>query len=215
MNSMAWSKPILRRPGGSERGAALVVALALLFALTGLTALVVPLVSLETQIVANHVRAARMQYAAEAALERAIQDLGAIPDWDLVLSGARVSPMRGVGTVVALADGSRLDLQLLTNTPSIVGPGTPADPRDRRWRLFLRAPFAELAGSPRGDMRVVVVWVADDAGDGDENIVADANEMLLLHAACLGPHLAQRAVRALVRRREGGWVEAVSWEILR
>ena len=73
---------------GSTRGIALVVTLLALLVLVALTGALIPLTSSETAISAHHRRAAQTLYAAEAALEWALQELQPVDSWDACWRGA-------------------------------------------------------------------------------------------------------------------------------
>ena len=78
------------RPGRlrDERGSALVVALLSLLLLTALGLALTLTTTTETAIAANQRMGQEVMNAADSAIERAMQDLLAVPDWNRVLSGA-------------------------------------------------------------------------------------------------------------------------------
>ena len=195
----------------TDRGAVLVVVLVVLVALSGLAAAIVPLTTTEIAISADHRRAVQMHYAAESAVEYAIQELGMVADWHAALQG-RLTSQRGASGAVRLADGTVVDLA--SGNPATTGrvPLFNRDPSRLRWQLFLHAPFDQLTDHATEGVLHVVVWIADDGGERDGDPLIDTNGTVVLHAACFGPAGAQRAVRVTARRRADGWVEAVSWE---
>lgn len=195
-------------------GFGLVVAMLVLVALYGLGAAIVPLATTETLIAANHRRAVQMLYAAEAGAERALDELRDVSDWSLVLAGRRVSSLPPTHAELRLADGRRLDLKAPNVAPAMDAGGR-TDDNASRWRLFLDASFDELVDRDVTGVLRVAVWVADDPSDGDGDPTLDSNRTLVVHAACFGPGLAQRAVRVTARRRAAEWVEAVSWATMR
>ena len=72
-----------------ERGAALIIALMSMMLLTALAAAVVMVTNTETMISANHRNSQEALYAADAAVERIVQDLLMTPRWNDVLAGTR------------------------------------------------------------------------------------------------------------------------------
>src|SRR5262245_55310255 len=100
-----------------DSGAALVIALMVMFLLTALGTALVLNTSTEVAIAANFRISEEALYAADAAAERALADLQASTDWDSVLSGASPStfidgPPTGVRR---LAGGTTIDLTGVTN----------------------------------------------------------------------------------------------------
>ncbi len=190
------------------------VVLMVLLALSGLTTAIVPLTTTEMAISQDHRRAVQMHYAAESAAEYAIQELAAMADWRAALRG-RLMSQRAAERTLRLADGTVVDLRS-GNTPTLIrGSGFGRDQPTVPWQLFLSVPFHGFTGQDEGGVLHVVVWIADDAGDGDGDPLIDVNGTVVLYAACFGPARAQRAVRVTAHRRAVGWVEAVSWEVVR
>ena len=192
----------------SERGTGLV--LALLFVV--LTAAVVAAVSIASRMesmIASHFRAGQEAlYAAEGAISLAIRDLGAIADWDTVLTGA---------TVGSQTHGASIGSRRLPGGDLVVlccGPGSLTGEVQQRadwgrswagdtpqWVLFSWGPVAAWLPAGRIQSPVfVAVWISDDPGDGDGNPAADNNDVLQLHAHALGPAGGRRVVEAMVQR---------------
>lgn len=203
-----------RRRLRSDEGIALVVVLVLLVALLGLTSSIVPLTTLEMTVSANHRRSTQMQYAAEAAVEHAVQELVDIADWGSVLRGQRVSRL-GSATGVEMADGQILDTASGGAGGAGRGPSRAGSPHGRRWQIFLLATFDDIVGFETDGLLHVAVWLSDDIGDPDNDVLRDANETVVLYGACFGPAGAQRAVRVSVHRREAEWVEVLTWRVVR
>ena len=110
------------RPGrlGDERGSALVVALLSLLLLTALGLALTLTTTTETAIAANQRMGQEVMNAADSAIERAMQDLLAIPDWNRVLSGAEQSSFvdGGPGGSRTLPDGRTINLTEIANLAS-------------------------------------------------------------------------------------------------
>src|SRR4051812_41072961 len=100
-----------------EDGVALMVAMMAMLLMSALGTALVLTTSSETAIASNFRHASEAFYAADAALEIAMEDLATAPDWNPILSGAVQSAfVDGLPTGSrALADGSTLDLGGLVN----------------------------------------------------------------------------------------------------
>ena len=201
----------------NSRGAALIVTMMALLMLVALTGALMPLTSSETAIAANHRLAVQSLYAAEAVLERAIRELEAVPSWDDVLAGRRRATLWDGPTTRSLADGAVLDLNAAADALADAGAGRSGAGRGLRWRLYAHGPLgAVLPQDPTGGLLHAAVWVADDPDDGDGDPLRDANGLLMLHAAAVGPALAQRAVQATLARPAADTRPVVTaWTIVR
>jgi hypothetical protein len=191
-----------------ERGAALLVALALVLLLLAIGGAVSVASRTETLIAANFRQAREGVYAAEGAVAVAVRDLGEAADWSAVLSGAAASSftdgaaigtrtLPGGGTVVLCCGPSSLtgEVQRRAHAGRSWGDDTP------QWQIFAWGPVSQWLPAGRIDSAMyVVVWVADDTADGDGNPAADANGIIEVHAHALGPGGGRRVVEALVGR---------------
>lgn len=219
-----------REPGRHERGAALLLAVILVLVVGALAAAVSITTRTETLISANFRQGRETLHAAEGALALAIRDLAGIPDWSAVLTGAAASSFTDGaaigsrrtpgGDVVVLCCGAGSlteGVQQRVHGTRSWGADTPD------WQIFAWGPVAGWL--PAGRIRAaiyVVVWVADDPGDGDGNPAADSNGMVHLHAQAIGPLGARRLVEALVQRQvigDGGHpgpgARVLSWREVR
>ena len=110
----------------------------------------------ETRIASSYGAGIEAFYAADAAIERAIDDLRTIPDWSILAGKAATStfvdgPPEGART---LWDGTTLDLGEETRMVR-EGESPP-------WRLFAYSALAGMLPPGRLTSRAyVVVWVAD------------------------------------------------------
>src|SRR5262249_43072867 len=143
----------------------------------------------ETRITATYEWSSETLYAADAAIERAIQELTAVTDWTLVLAGAVTSTMTdGSPGVRLLADGSRLDLNEQTDLLNCghlscsaadlanVTADRPWGSNNPEWTLYAHGPLASLSPSNGVESRTyVAMWVADDPleNDGQPRIDGD------------------------------------------
>src|SRR5215211_2318257 len=110
--------PIRRLPSArDERGIALLIALMSTLLLTALGLALVMTTMTETMISANYRDGGEAMYAADAGIERVMQDLLTVPDWNRIISGAVQSPFidgppSGTRT---LPGGGTLNLSAATN----------------------------------------------------------------------------------------------------
>lgn len=170
----------------------------------------------------NHEEAVRLLNAAEAALELASRDLGAITDWNLVLDGsARSALVDGTaGGMRFIAAGGSLDLSRLTSqltcgrdtlcsdaqraTSTSERPWGSGNPR---WRLFLHSPLTAVLSPRDREIPYTIVWLGDDARetDGDPGVDGggpgdEGRYVLRARAEAFGADGARRAIEAeLVR----------------
>src|SRR5438045_2345340 len=101
----------------SERGIALIVALMMTLLMSTLALALVLTTTVETRIASQFQRAQAGLYAAEAIVERSLDDLLAVANWNRLLDGtARSDFTDGLPTGTrALADGTLLDLTQIVN----------------------------------------------------------------------------------------------------
>ena len=195
----------MRRSGawtGGDGGSALLailLVLALGLTLAGVLAL---LGAAESRVAAAHRDAFEARYAAESALDRAVLELEASPNWDDVLGGLATSSLT-VGTGVVPGGGGVVDLAAETarlQARTEAGPGHGGN--TPRWNPFLWAPFRLLA-PPGADIEsslAVVAWVADDEAERDGNAGEDSNQAVWVCAEAYGPGRTSYRVEALVTR---------------
>src|SRR5574339_391354 len=81
----------LRRRLANEEGTALILALMSMMLLTALGAAVIMVTNTETMISANYRNGQEALYAADAAVERVVQDLLMVPRWNDILTGTTQS----------------------------------------------------------------------------------------------------------------------------
>ena len=216
-----------RRRLGNEDGTALIVALMSMMLLAALAAGVVMVSNTETMIAANHKNSQEAIYAADAVLERVVQDLLMVPRWNDVLAGTTHSGFidGAMTTVKTLPAGGRMLLccdtnsataQLQADTDSLNLWGG----NDPRWRLFAWGPLSDVLPDSEIDSRYyVAVWVADDPADAlpdaqgnpgstpDNDPLADANGVLTLHAEAFGPAGTRKVLEVTVARTSSTEIE--------
>jgi hypothetical protein len=219
---------------------AIVVALLSMLLMSALGVALVQSTTLETLIARNFRSSIEGQYAAEAVLERAMDDLAATLDWSSVLAGLTRSgftdgPPSGVRT---LADGSRLDLDRTRNmlncrkatacSASELVAATAERPwgmNNPDWQLFAYGPLAGLLpGVSVASTQYVVVLAADDPSENDSDPLRDGIDtsnpgagVIRLRAEAFGPRGGHQVVELTVERSgvaQPG-VRVVAWRPLR
>ncbi|MBI4477276.1 MAG: hypothetical protein HY654_08895, partial [Acidobacteria bacterium] len=208
-----------------EQGIALVIALMAMLLLSALGLTLVMATSTETMIAANHRFGTEGLYAADAAVERAMQDLLTIQDWNRVLTGATASAFIDgpPGGLRALPNGSQLDLSQVLNmarcgkltacTPAEMNAITvdrPWGPNNPQWQLFAYGPVRDLLPTETIDSSFyVVVLAGDDPAETDNNALMDGvgagnpgAGVLTLRAEAFGPNGAHKVVEVTVARTD-------------
>jgi hypothetical protein len=208
---------------GDDRGSAIVVAMLSLLLLTALGLALTLTTATETAISANQRMGQEAMNAADAAVERAMQDLLTLPDWNRALSGTEQSSFidGSPSGTRALPDGTSVNLtelvmlarcgrrsscsaaEIATNSPDRVwGPNNPM------WQLYAYGPVSELLPSGTVNSPIyVTVMVGDDPSETDGNPLMDGNDaanpgsgVLSLRAEAFGPHGTHRVIEATIAR---------------
>jgi type IV pilus assembly PilX-like protein len=179
------ASPSALDPVRNERGMALIIAIMSMLLLTAFGLGLVMTTMTETMITANYRDSGEALYAADAGVERVMQDLLTVPDWNRILTGTVQSsfvdgPAGGTRT---LPDGTTLDLTAATNMMNCNKPTTcsaaemdawtpdrPYGANNPRWSLFAYAPLTDMIETATiASNMYVVVWIADDFGETDGN----------------------------------------------
>jgi hypothetical protein len=188
---------------GADTGSALVAVVGLLGLLAVAASALLLLTSIEVTSAGHHRDAQELAHAADAALALGVRELQVIPTWTGALAGSSLADFRDTTLTPGLADGTVANLTELTaavqaesDAAGSFGADTP------RWRLFAYGPASSLGPSAHVSQAYLVIWIADDAADGDGNPEADANAIVSVRAEALGARFARRAVAASVRRAD-------------
>lgn len=205
-------------PVGSERGIALIVALLSMMLLSALGLGLVMTTMTETMITTNYKDSGEAMYAADAGVERVMQDLLTVPDWNRILTGATKSAFSdgAASGDRTLPDGSVINLAAATNLVNCNKTTTCSDAdmnawtalrpwttNNPRYQLFAYAPLSTIieTGTVSSQM-YVAVWVADDMAETDDLPAADANGVLLLRAQAYGPGGSSSIIEVTVARTD-------------
>jgi hypothetical protein len=180
---------VSRLDRNTERGAALIIALMAMLLMMALGTGLMLTTSTESKISRNFKTGAEALYAADAGLERAVDDLRTISDWSATLSGAVSSSFSDgapAGTR-ALADGRRIDLGEIVNLANChktaacsssdledVTAERPWGSNNPRWQPFAWGRLADIttAGAVNSPFYLVVM-VADDPSENDSDPLRD------------------------------------------
>jgi type IV pilus assembly PilX-like protein len=219
---------------------AIILAFMFMLLMSALGAATILNTSAETLIAANFRDAHEGLYAADAALQLAIGELDALPDWNAVLDGSTASsfidgPPSGART---LADGSLLDLGQLLNLTSCrkatscsvsdLTAKTAQRPwglNNPLWRMFSYGPLSTLLQNRTVDSTYYVVgMVADDPSENDNDPARDGHspsnpgtDVLSLRAEAFGPRGTHQIVEATIGRIGGvaARITVLSWRQVR
>ena len=218
-----------------HRGVAIVLVLLAMMLLSALGMALALTTSSERQVAATFGWSTEVFYGADAAFERAAQDLSQVPDWNLVMNGGTSTFVDGAPGPRTLPDGSVLNLVQATDAVNCGrSPCSLADLQAttaRRpwgtnnpiWGLYAHGTLADLSPSGPIDSNVyVVVWVADDPleTDGLPLIDGDTTDgpnpgagllQVLVHA--YGPSGTRRVIEATLGRTPR--IRVLSWRELR
>ena len=221
-----------------ETGVAMMMAMGAMLLMSALGMALVLTTSSEAVIAANFRDAAEGMYAADAALERALDDLSAARDWNAVLAGAVQStfvdgPPSGTRT---LADGSTIDLERIVSLANCgkIQPCRDADmdavtsqrpwgSNNPRWQLYAYGKLRDMLPAHTIDSSYyVIVMVGDDPSETDGTPLEDGIDtagagVVALHAEAIGPRGARRAVDLTIARPGGAQpgVRVLSWREVR
>jgi Tfp pilus assembly protein PilX len=180
-----------------EQGMALIVALMAMALMTALGMALMLMSQTETLISANYRDSMEGQYAADAGIERVMDDVLTVPDWNTLLAstdGLTSSVTSGfIGTApstpVTMPDGRTINLSNATNmincgkTTACSAGDMDTSTLDRPWgknnprfRLYAWGPVDDLIST--GTLNspfYVAIWVADDAAENDDDPSKDGD----------------------------------------
>ena len=221
----------------TERGIALVIVLLVVVLLSALGLALSLLTSTDRSIAAGYQWSADTFYAAESGIERTLQELTTVAQWNDVLGGIATSTFAdGAPGPRVLATGLTLDLNEETDRLNCGHRGCSDDDLTRItterpwgvnnpvWRLYAHQSMAALASSgPIDSTAYVAVWVADDPLETDGEPLVDGAEttgnnpgkgLVQVRAQAYGPAGSKRVIEITVRRAAER-IRVLSWRELR
>src|SRR5258706_3836994 len=164
-----------------EAGVALIITLMALLLMSAFGAGLLLMTAAETRIAAGFRDAQAALYAADAGIERAVDDLLIVPDWNRLLDGSTLSSfVDGVpGGGRGLDDRSVIDLAQVVNRANChkvvpcsgvemdaVSEARPWGPNNPRWALFAYGRVRDLLPPGAIDSPYyVVVMIGDDPAE--------------------------------------------------
>lgn len=209
-----------------QNGIAMLVAMMAMLLMTALGIALIMTTSSETIIAGNYRNASEALYAADAVLERAMDDLLTVPDWNSLLTGATQSafidgPPSGGR---ALQDGSLIDLGQALNMANCQKVGAcsnaemdtvttdrPWGPNNPRWQLYAYGNLSDMMPTDSiNSSYYVIVMVADDPSENDGNPLVDGLAgignlgagVLALRAEAFGPRGAHKVIEMTVSKTD-------------
>ena len=222
-----------------EDGIAMIVALMAMMLMMALGMTLMITTTTESKIANNYNGGMEALYAADSAVERVMDDILTVPDWNQILQGnVRSAFIDGSPTGVrTLPDGTKLDLDKATNVLDCgkadgcndADLNTATDDRpwgmnNPRWKLYAYGPMkAMLPTDTINSSDYVVVWIADDPSETDNDPTTDgaagqncvdaactANPglgVLAMHAEAFGPGGVHRVIEITVAKTDNTEIE--------
>jgi hypothetical protein len=191
---------------GSNRGAALLVAVLLAAALATVAAALARLAMIATQTSAASRDQAEVEAAAAAALGLAVAALAAEPDLAVVRDGAATAPAAG-STSLTTVDGP-VDVAALSRGLAVRRARLPPPADASAWRPYLWGRLGELTpelAAPAARDPLVVVWVRTDTA------APTPPGGLELAIEAVSPLGTRAAATSIVRRRPAGVAVDAVW----
>ena len=215
---------------GDERGVALVIALLCTRLLTALGLALTLTTSTERLISSNYRDGTETMYAADASVERVMQDVLTVPDWNRMLDGTTTSSfVDGPPGVRTLPNGMTFNLVELTNTVrcgksscsqadlELATDDRPWAKNNPQWQLYAYGTATELIPTATTNSPVyVVVWIGDDPSENDNNPLVDGDEsgglnpgkgVLSMLAYAYGPTGVRRVIETTIARTDTTEIE--------
>ena len=213
-----------------EQGVALVIALLSMLLLTALGMALTLTTSTEGRIAYNYRDGVEALYAADAAVERVMQDVLTVPDWNRIVDGSVTSAfIDGPPGERTLMGGVKLDL--LQATAMVRCGKTACNEADMdaftderpwgvnnpRWQLYAYGPISEMLPTDTINSGVyAVVWIADDPSENDDKPLVDGDTtgganpgkgVLAMLAHAYGPNGVRRVIEVTIARTDTTEIE--------
>jgi hypothetical protein len=213
-----------------EDGIAMIVAMMAMLLMSALGIALLMTSASETMIASNFRDGGEALYAADAVLERSLDDLLTVPDWDQLLNGSVQSAFidGAPGGSRTLRDGSTIDLSQVRNLANCqkltmcdaaeMNAATterPWGPNNPRWQLYAYNNVSALMPPGTIDSAYyAVVMVADDPSENDGNPQQDGASqtnpgtgVIAMRAEAFGPKGAHKVIELTVARTDSTELE--------
>lgn len=172
-----------------EHGIALVITLMAVLLISALAFGLSITTTGETSLAGNYRDASEARYAAEAGVERVMQELLLIPDWNTILrgqslssfvdgapSGTRTAPYGGTIDLSGLTNRMNCDKDTACSASDMNAflPERPWGANNPRWQLYAYGPAEEFIETRTVlSNYYVLVWIADDPTELDNDPLTD------------------------------------------
>jgi hypothetical protein len=213
-----------------QRGAALVVALMAILLLSALGLALVLSTTTESMIAGNFRFGQEAMYAADAGVERVMDDLLTVPDWNNILKGnTRSAFVDGAPSGTrTLPDGTTIDLAQATNmancghiaTCTVAEMNTQTEDRpwatnNPRWNLYAYGPLNTIVPTSTVNSNIyVIVWVGDDQSENDDDPTTDGNAVtnpgsgvVAMHVEAFGAQGTHKVLEVTVAKTNSSQLE--------
>jgi hypothetical protein len=214
----------------NDGGAALITALMAMLLLSALGLALVLSTTTESMITGNFRYGQEALYAADGAVERVMDDLLTVPDWNNILKGTvRSAFIDGAPSGTrTMGDGTTIDLTQATNvancghiaTCTVVEMNTSTEDRpwgtnNPRWVLYAYGPLNTMVPTSTINSNIyVIVWVGDDQSENDDDPTTDGNSqtnpgsgVLAMHVEAFGPQGTHKVLEVTVAKTNSSLLE--------
>jgi hypothetical protein len=209
-----------------EHGIAMIIAMMAMLLMTALGIALVMTTSTETMIAGNFRNSSEALYAADAAVERAMEDILTVPDWNKLLDGSTQSAfVDGLPTGGrTLPDGSTIDLTqaiYMANCQKVtlcsdadmnaITNERPWGANNPRWKLYSYSRLQDLlpVTDTINSQYYVLVMVGDDPSetDGDPSkdgadVTNPGSGVIAMRAEAFGPRGAHKVIELTLSRTD-------------
>ena len=194
---------------GDDAGTAIVIALMATVLLSALGVGLVMMSNTEGAIATNFRDGSETLYAADAVVERVVQDILLVPRWNDILAGAARSAFVDTTLTPMTPGGESLDLVAMTGEVQAQSDATsPWGLNNPTWRLYAYGPLSDLSGTGTiQSSAYAVVWVADDPSETDNDPSADSNGVVTILAQAIGRTGSMRYVEVTVAKTDTTEIE--------
>ena len=209
-----------------EHGIAMLIAMMAMLLMTALGIALILTTSSETMIAGNFRNGSEALYAADAAVERAMEDILTVPDWNKLLDGSTQSAfVDGAPTGTrTLPDGSTIDLTQAINMANCQKVTTCSDAdmnaitterpwatNNPRWKLYAYSRLQDLLPTTAtiNSAYYIVVFVGDDPSENDGDPTKDGADatnpgsgVIAMRAEAFGAQGAHKVIELTLARTD-------------